>query len=173
MRGDRDERLTILSEAEKVALYPDKQPGLTTIEVCGLNSVLLFKPRADILINLRVLAEELEHAICEYKNAGTDRIKGNRVKNLREAIERIEMPASPKEQYSNFCGYFLKNCMPYIEAKSQEPKPSRRIAFCLRMSGATSGLKPAFSKSASQRSGVIKGKSDPNRIRSRNKVLVY
>ena len=96
----------------------DKQLGLTTIEVCGLNSVRLFKPRADILVSLRVFAEELEHAICDYKNAETERIKSNRVRNLREAIERIEMLASPKEKYSNFCGYFLRNCMPYIEAKS-------------------------------------------------------
>ncbi len=37
------------------------------------------------------------------------------------------------------------------------PKPNSLIAFSLRISGFTSGLKPAVSKSASQRSGVISG----------------
>ena len=42
-------------------------------------------------------------------------------------------------------------------------RPSRRTAFSLRISGRTSSLSPACSKSASQRSGVISGKSEPNR----------
>ena len=37
------------------------------------------------------------------------------------------------------------------------PRPSRRIAFCLRIKGRTSGLMSSFSKSASQRSGVMNG----------------
>jgi hypothetical protein len=44
------------------------------------------------------------------------------------------------------------------------PSPSRRAAFSLSTSGRTSSLIGSFSKSASQRSGVIRGKSDPNSI---------
>jgi len=43
-------------------------------------------------------------------------------------------------------------------------KPSSSAAFCLRTSGRTSSLIGSFSKSASQRSGVISGKSEPNNI---------
>lgn len=102
----------------KVQECPDKQLGLKTIEICGLNSVRLYRPRANILISLRVFSQDLEMAINEYKNAGTARIKGKRFRNLGEAIEKIEMLASPQEKYSNFCSHFLKNCSPYIEAKA-------------------------------------------------------
>ncbi len=46
----------------------------------------------------------------------------------------------------------------------QGPSCSARIAFSLRISGCTSGLKPASAKSFIQRSGVISGKSEPNSI---------
>ena len=51
--------------------------------------------------------------------------------------------------------------------------PSSRAAFCLRTSGRTSSLKSARAKSSSQRSGVINGKSDPKRTRSRSSVFAY
>ena len=43
----------------------------------------------------------------------------------------------------------------------------------LRISGRTSGLMSSASKSRSQRSGVITGKSVPNRTFSRSSVLAY
>ena len=42
--------------------------------------------------------------------------------------------------------------------------PSKRSAFSLRISGRTSSLNGAASKSANQRSGVIAGQSEPNSI---------
>lgn len=41
--------------------------------------------------------------------------------------------------------------------KQDQRKPSKRMAFCFRISGMTSGRKPATWKSCIQRSGVIKG----------------
>ena len=41
------------------------------------------------------------------------------------------------------------------------------------ISGRTSGLMSRFSKSLIHRSGVMAGKSDPNRTLSRSRVLAY
>src|SRR6266436_1450209 len=52
-------------------------------------------------------------------------------------------------------------------------RPSRRAAFCLRIFGLTSSLTGRAAKSASQRSGVSSGKSEPNRTLSCSSVLAY
>ena len=51
--------------------------------------------------------------------------------------------------------------------------PSSRTAFSFRTRGRTSSLKDACSKSASQRSGVINGKSEPNSTLFRSWVFAY
>src|SRR3990172_7227311 len=52
-------------------------------------------------------------------------------------------------------------------------RPSSRAAFSFRISGRTSSLNGACSKSASQRSGVISGKSEPKRTFVRSCVFAY
>jgi hypothetical protein len=57
--------------------------------------------------------------------------------------------------------------LPVLPVRQQAPRPSglrraqarrsRRLAFSFRISGCTSGLKPASAKSFIQRSGVISG----------------
>ncbi len=94
-----------------------KQVAEKTIEVCGLNTVRLWKPRADILVSLRIFSRSIEEAIEELVNADTERKKTNRVKKLREAIDTIEMLTDSSEKYSSFCYDFLKRSEAYCKAK--------------------------------------------------------
>jgi uncharacterized protein (TIGR02646 family) len=88
-----------------------------TIEVCSLNTVRLWKPRADILISLRIFSRSIEEATEELTNADTDRKKAHRVKKLREALETIEMLTDSSERYSSFCCSFLEKSDIYLKAK--------------------------------------------------------
>lgn len=88
-----------------------------TIEVCGLNSVRLWKPRAEILVSLRIFSKSIGEAIQEYHCADTDRKRAHRIKKLREAIETIDMLTDPTEKYSSFCVHFLNKSSTYTEAK--------------------------------------------------------
>ncbi len=88
-----------------------------TIDVCGLNTVRLWKPRAEILVSLRILSKSIEEALQEYSLAETDRKRNLRIKKLREAIDTIEMLTNPTEKYSSFCAYFLSRSVAYIQAK--------------------------------------------------------
>lgn len=93
-----------------------KQLAEKTIEVCGLNTVRLWRPRAEILISLRIFSRSIEEAIEELANADTDRKRANRVKKLREAIDIIEMLTKPSEKYSSFCIEFLEQSEVYLKA---------------------------------------------------------
>ncbi len=94
-----------------------KKQAEKTIEVCGLNTVRLWKPRADILISLRIFSRSIEEATEELANADTDRKRDNRIKKLREAIDTIEMLTDSAEKYSSFCCDFLERSDAYLKAK--------------------------------------------------------
>lgn len=94
-----------------------KQLAEQTIEVCGLNTVRLWKPRAEILISLRIFSRSIEEATEELANADTERKRTNRVKKLREAIDTIKMLTDSSEKYSSFCSHFLNNSNAYLKAK--------------------------------------------------------
>ncbi|QNG99910.1 HNH endonuclease [Pseudomonas sediminis] len=92
--------------------------GKLTIRVCGLNSVRLMKPRADILVSLHSFSQALDEAIRDYEEAATDIKKQHRKRKIREAVEAIEVLANPSEKFSGFCKEYLKKCAAYHEAKS-------------------------------------------------------
>lgn len=89
-----------------------------TIQVCGLNSVRLMKPRADILVNLRTFSQSLEEAIEDYESADTELKKANRKRKLRESLEVVSSLTDPKERLSGFCQDFLQKCAVYKQAKA-------------------------------------------------------
>lgn len=101
----------------KVKQCTDTRLGGKTIEVCGLDSVRLWKPRSAILVTLHEFDTALQEAINNYQQSDSERKKANRLRNLREAIERIEMLTNPDEKYSHFCKHFLKTSSSYKEAK--------------------------------------------------------
>lgn len=94
-----------------------KALGELTIRVCGLNSVRLMKPRADILVSLHGFCESIEHAVQDYYTADTEIKKINRRRKIREALESIEILATPSEKFSGFCKSYLSKCEPYNKAK--------------------------------------------------------
>ncbi|CUA93783.1 HNH endonuclease [Comamonas thiooxydans] len=94
-----------------------KEIGERTISVCGLNSVRLMRPRADILVSLHSFSESLEEAIKDYEDAETDIKKQNKKRKIREALEIMESMTKPSETFSGFCKDYLKRCAPYHEAK--------------------------------------------------------
>lgn len=96
---------------------PLKESADKTIEVCGLNTVRLWKPRAEILVSLRIFSRAIEEALEELENADTERKKINRVKKLREAVETIETLTLSGEKYSSFCHHFLESSEVYHNAK--------------------------------------------------------
>lgn len=102
----------------KVHACVDSPMGHRTIQVCGLNTVRLWRPRADILVSLLCFAGSLEDALADFKEAATRQKKLNRFRRISEAVDQIELLAHKKERYSFFCESFLNNCEAYIEAKS-------------------------------------------------------
>src|SRR3954447_11570769 len=60
-----------------------------------------------------------------------------------------------------------------VGSEFQWPRPRSRTALSLRILGLTDSLISSFSKSASQRSGLITGKSEPKRTLSRSSELAY
>ncbi len=88
-----------------------------TIEICGLNTMRTYRPRADILISLRGYTNALRTSIEDYNNADTQRKKNNRIRKMNNSIDTIESLTKPEKKYSGFCKYYLKNCRTYIEAK--------------------------------------------------------
>lgn len=95
-----------------------KQIAEKTIEVCGLNTLRLWKPRAEILLSLRIFSKAIEEAIEELTDADTQRKKEIRINKLREAIDTIEMLTNSSEKYSSFCSDFLERSEAYLNAKS-------------------------------------------------------
>ncbi|PSU88919.1 TIGR02646 family protein [Photobacterium kishitanii] len=95
-----------------------KQIAEKTIEVCGLNTLRLWKPRAEILLSLRIFTKAIEEAIEELTDADTQRKKEIRINKLREAIDTIEMLTNSSEKYSSFCSDFLRRSEVYLNAKS-------------------------------------------------------
>lgn len=94
-----------------------KESADKTIEVCGLNTVRLWKPRAEILVSLRIFSRAIKEALEEHENADTERKKLNKVKKIREAVETIETLTFSGEKYSSFCRHFLENSGVYHNAK--------------------------------------------------------
>lgn len=114
-------------DPEKIFHYTDikiaaldndyKEMGNLTIKVCGLNSVRLMKPRAQILVSLHGFSDALEEAILDYNVADTEGKKSHRKRKIREALERIESMSMSSETFSAFCKHYLANCQPFHEAK--------------------------------------------------------
>jgi len=88
-----------------------------TIEVCGLNSVRLMRPRAEILVSLHDFAHSLHEAVEFYESSTTDRQRSARARKIAEAVERIELLSHKAERFSAFCKSYLDRCKPYLEAK--------------------------------------------------------
>lgn len=103
----------------KIAANDNKHrdSGELTIKVCGLNSVRLMQPRADILVSLHSFSEALEEAIADFNEVDSERKKIARKRKIREALEAIERMANPSEKFSGFCKNYLKNCQSYNTAK--------------------------------------------------------
>ena len=113
---DNPEELFCYSDI-RIQVFGHNKVAQNTIDVCGLNSVRLMKPRSEILVSLHDFSDAIKEAVADYKNCNTELQKTNRARKISESIERIEMLANPKERYSAFCKYYLKHCAPYNEAK--------------------------------------------------------
>jgi hypothetical protein len=68
-------------------------------------------------VSLYCFAGSLEDALADFKSADTKRKRVNRFRKISEAVDQIELLANEKEKYSFFCQSFLKQCIPYVEAK--------------------------------------------------------
>lgn len=88
-----------------------------TIEVCDLNTVRLWRPRANILISLRIFSRAIHEALEQLQDADTLRKKRIRLNKLREAIDTIEELTKPSAAYSSFCSHFLGRSEIYQKAK--------------------------------------------------------
>ncbi|EZP64242.1 HNH endonuclease [Pseudomonas sp. RIT357] len=88
-----------------------------TIEVCGLNSLRLWEPRSKIYVSLHDFEASLFTAINNYNEAVTPVKKRNRLKSIRESVDRIEMLAREGERYSSFCASYLNGSEIYKGAK--------------------------------------------------------
>ncbi len=88
-----------------------------SIETCSLESIRLWKPRADILVNLMTFTKALKEAIDELLEADTERKKTIRLRKLNEALLTIEALMHPKSKFSAFCRDYLQKCAEYQKAK--------------------------------------------------------
>lgn len=88
-----------------------------TITVCGLNSVRLMRPRAEILVSLHDFSDAIRTALEDYASCTTNLQKSNRSRRIAESVERIELLAKQSERYSGYCKKYLEKCDPYNAAK--------------------------------------------------------
>jgi uncharacterized protein (TIGR02646 family) len=102
----------------RAANGPNYDAAVRTIEVCSLESIRLWRPRADILISLTTFADSLNDAINSFEEADTERKKDSRKRRLQEALITIESLMDPRSKFSAFCASFLNNCSFYRKAKS-------------------------------------------------------
>lgn len=91
--------------------------AVRTIEVCGLNTIRLWKPRSQILVSLHDFEKSLEAALESFRLADTNRKKTNRKRAIGEALFRIEELSKSAEKYSAFCSFFLRDSEIYMQAK--------------------------------------------------------
>lgn len=89
-----------------------------TIDICGLNTIRLWKPRSEILITLSAYEKNLKDFLEEFKEASTERIKKNKIRRLRESVEIIESLSDRREKYSLFSKKFLEKSEVFLEAKN-------------------------------------------------------
>lgn len=108
-------------EFDQISLKPIPGPAYDiaklTIEVCGLQSIRLWRPRAEILVSLTTYSEAIKQAIIDYQDADTERKRDARLRKLRESILTIESLAQPNGKFSAFCKNYLRNCQFYNVAK--------------------------------------------------------
>ncbi|MGB4486839.1 MAG: retron system putative HNH endonuclease [Pseudomonas veronii] len=88
-----------------------------TIEVCGLNSLRLWEPRSKIYVSMHDFEMSLLKAVQNYEEALTPIKKRNRLRAIRDSIDRIELLARECERYSSFCASFLIGSEIYAAAK--------------------------------------------------------
>lgn len=101
----------------KVTSGPHQIEAQRTIDVCGLEGIRLWKPRADILVSLRIFMKSVEEAMKLYEEADTDRKRDARLRKLKEAISTIENLTQPSSKYSAFCSDHLERCVEYVKAR--------------------------------------------------------
>lgn len=89
-----------------------------TIETCGLETIRLWKPRADILVSLTIFTSALLDAMNELLEADTSRKKTIRLRKLNEALQTIESLMHPSSKFSAFCRDYLQKCEEYRKAKN-------------------------------------------------------
>lgn len=112
------EVLYTYNDIEMIAIKgPLYKEANKTIEICGLNTFRMYKPRADILISLRGYINSLKSAIDDYHEADTERKKNNRIRKMIDSIDTIKSLTNPDKKYSGFCKYFLSNNKTYENAK--------------------------------------------------------
>lgn len=88
-----------------------------TIDVCGLETIRLWKPRAEILVSLTIFTKALVDAMNDLHLADTDKKKSIRLRKLNEALQTIELLMQPSSKFSAFCRHYLVNCEEYRRAK--------------------------------------------------------
>ncbi|ACT82997.1 hypothetical protein gp33 [Burkholderia phage KS9] len=89
-----------------------------TIETCGLETIRLWKPRADILVSLAIFSNALVDAMGELLEADTSRKKTIRLRKLSEALQTIESLMHPSSKFSAFCRDYLEKSEEYRKAKN-------------------------------------------------------
>ncbi|MGX7004114.1 retron system putative HNH endonuclease [Caballeronia sp. KNU42] len=88
-----------------------------TIEVCGLDSARLLRPRALLLITIRIFIADLNEALTQLSAAQSAQNRTRRMRKLDEAINRLEGAMLPSESHSNFIRSIVENEKAWGEAK--------------------------------------------------------
>lgn len=107
---------------DEISIKPNPGPNFTvakqTIETCGLNSIRLWKPRADVLVSLTVFTKAIEDVLQEFQEAETERKKRNRFRRINEALQTIDSLMHPSSKFSAFCRSYLQKCDTYRKARN-------------------------------------------------------
>ncbi|PKG37126.1 HNH endonuclease [Psychromonas sp. Urea-02u-13] len=88
----------------------------TTIEVCGLNTIRLYKPRSALMVSFTEYEDNIRDAISIYNEADTDRKRSHRLRKIKESINSILFLTKPNEKHSKFCTELLAQSEDYQEA---------------------------------------------------------
>ena len=93
-----------------------KQLAEMTIEVCGLNTLRLYKPRSELLTSFTEYEDSIAQAIDMYDDADTLRKRSTRKRKIKEAISAMALLTEPNEKHSKFCSELINKSEIYQTA---------------------------------------------------------
>ena len=95
----------------------EEEKAQNTIEVCDLNSIRLYKARAELEVYITAYFDELKIKIEWISEADTVQKRKSRITKLKNSLAVIDAFLETDSAYSGYCKWLIGQSPEYIEAK--------------------------------------------------------